>query len=88
VDPALVALGREALVVALLASAPPLLAALAVGLVAGFLQAITQVQDPALAVAPRAAAVLAATFAAGPWIGARIARLAAAALELALRSPP
>ena len=45
VDRSLVALGREALLLALAVSAPPLAAALAVALVAGVLQAATQVQE-------------------------------------------
>lgn len=86
-DPALLALGREALVEALVVSLPPLLAALAIGLAVGLLQAATQVQEPALAVAPRAAAVLAALLVSGPWMGTRLLRLAAAAFALALRGP-
>jgi len=88
VDAALIALGREALVVALLVSAPPLLAALAVGLVVGVLQAATQVQEPAVGVVPRTAAVLAALAVGGPWMGLRLVRFAAAALELAVRGSP
>lgn len=86
VDSALLALGREALLLALSVSAPPLLAALVVGLATGVLQAATQVQEPSVAVLPRVAAVIAALFLAGPWIGARLIRFAAAAWELALRS--
>ncbi len=84
-DPALLHLAREALLVALIASAPPLVAALLVGLVTGVLQAATQIQEPALAVPPRLAAVLLALAAAGPWIAARVLRFAAACLELAAR---
>lgn len=81
-DATLVALAREALLLALLASAPPLLAALLVGVVAGVLQAATQVQDASLGVVPRLAAVLVALGMAGPWMGARLARFAARCLEL------
>lgn len=87
-DSALLALGREALLVALSVSGPALLAALAVGIATGILQAATQVQDPSVAVLPRVAAVLGALFLAGPWIGARLLRFAAAAWDLALRSRP
>jgi flagellar biosynthesis protein FliQ len=82
------AVAREALVVALLASAPPLLAGLAVGLLTGILQAATQVQEPAVGVAPRLAAVLGALLLAGPWIAAQLLRFAALALDLALRAAP
>ncbi len=50
VDPVLLGLGREALVLALWVSLPPLGAALLVGLVVGALQAATQIQDPGVAV--------------------------------------
>jgi len=88
VDPTLLWLGREALLVSLLVSAPPLLAALAVGLVTGVLQAATQVQEPALGVVPRLVAVIGALAVAAPWIGARVARFAAECLDLALRVAP
>jgi type III secretion HrpO family protein len=81
-------LAREALVLSLLVSAPPLLAALLVGLVAGLLQAVTQVQDQALGAVPRIAAVLASLVLAGPWIGGRLARFAEAAFALAAGLPP
>ncbi|HEY7726517.1 MAG TPA: flagellar biosynthetic protein FliQ [Anaeromyxobacteraceae bacterium] len=83
-ETALAAVAREALWLALLASAPPLLAALLVGLVVGVLQAATQVQEPAVAVAPRVAAVLAAVALSGPLVAARIARFALDAFDLAL----
>jgi type III secretory pathway component EscS len=79
------ALGREALILVLLLSGPPLAAALLVGLVMGLLQAATQVQDPSLPVVPRLVAVLAALGLSAPWIGARLVHFAGACLELALR---
>lgn len=80
---ALLHLSREALVLALLLSAPPLLAALLSGLTTGLLQAVTQVQDPALGAVPRIAAVLVALALAGPWMGGRLARFAGEVLALA-----
>ncbi len=65
----------------LLVSAPPLLAALAVGLVAGVLQAATQVQEPSLGVVPRLVAVFVALGVSAPWVGSRLARFAQACLE-------
>ena len=85
---ALLHLSREALVLALLLSAPPLLAALLTGLVTGLLQAVTQVQDAALGAVPRIAAVLAALVLAGPWMGGRLARFAAEVLALAAGGRP
>ena len=87
-DPLLLHVGREALLVALLVSVPPLGAALLVGAVTGVVQAATQVQEPSIAVVPRLAAVLGALALAAPWIGARVARFAAECLELAMRVSP
>ncbi|HEX9307009.1 MAG TPA: flagellar biosynthetic protein FliQ [Anaeromyxobacter sp.] len=84
-DPALLHLAREALLVVLLVSAPPVGAALAVGLVTGVLQAATQVQEPSIGVVPRLVAVLGALAVASPWIGARVLRLAEECLSLAAR---
>ena len=84
----LIALGREAVMLVLVASAPPLFAALAVGLVTGVLQAATQVQEPSLGVVPRLAAVLVALGLAGPWIGARIVRFAGVCIDLIPRTAP
>jgi flagellar biosynthesis protein FliQ len=81
-------LGREALLLALLVSAPPLGAALVVGLLTGVLQAATQLQEHALGAVPRIAAVIAALLVTGPWMGARLARFAAEVLALAAGGVP
>jgi type III secretory pathway component EscS len=82
-DPVLVGLGREALVLALWVSLPPLGAALLVGLLVGALQAATQIQDPGVAVVPRLCAVIGALAVASPWIAAEVVRFATACLEQA-----
>ena len=87
-DPTLVGLGREAVTVVLLVSAPPLLAALAVGLVTSVLQTATQVQEQTLGVVPRLAAVFVALGVAAPWIGARVARFAVACIDVLPRIAP
>jgi type III secretion protein S len=87
-DPVLLHLVRETILVVLLVSAPPVGAALAVGLVTGVLQAATQVQDPSIGVVPRLVAVLGALAVASPWIGARVLRLAEECLSLAARIAP
>jgi type III secretory pathway component EscS len=87
-DPTLVPVVREAVLLALLVSGPPLAAALVVGLVVGVLQAATQVQDPAIPVVPRLVAVFVALGASGPWIGARVVRFATACFEAAARVAP
>jgi len=88
VESILLALGREAVMVVLTVSAPPLLAALAVGLVTGILQAATQVQEQSIGVGPRLGAVLVSLGIAGPWIGSRVVRFAATCIDLAGRVNP
>ncbi len=87
-DPALLAVGREAVLLVLTVSAPPLLAALVLGLATGVLQAATQVQEQTLGVVPRLAAVLVALGVTAPWIATRVVRFAGACLELAPRLSP
>ncbi len=87
-DPLLLHVAREALLLVLMVSAPPLLAALLVGLATGVLQAATQVQEQALGVVPRRAAVLGALAIAAPWIGARVVRFASDCLDLLSRVSP
>jgi flagellar biosynthesis protein FliQ len=84
----LVTITREALLVLLAVSAPPLGAALLVGIASGVLQAATQVQEQSLTTVPRLAAVLAALALAGPWIGARVVRFTAVCLDAAGRIAP
>jgi flagellar biosynthesis protein FliQ len=54
---ALVALVREAGLLALWLAAPFVVASLAAGVVTGLIGAMTQIQDPAIGLAPRVAAV-------------------------------
>lgn len=53
----LIAVVREGALLALLLAAPVLVAALVAGVVAGLVGAFTQIQDPAVALVPRVAAV-------------------------------
>ena len=87
-DPTILAAGREALLVALAVSAPPLAAALLVGLVTGALQAVTQIQDHALGAVPRLVAVLAVVGLAAPWMAARVVRFGQACIDACLRVAP
>jgi flagellar biosynthesis protein FliQ len=88
VDPVLLHLVREALLVVLLVSAPPLGAALLVALVTGVLQAATHVQEPTIGVVPRLGAVLGALALASPWIGVRVLRFAEECFAAAGRIAP
>jgi flagellar biosynthetic protein FliQ len=64
----IVALVREGLLLALLLAAPVLVAAMVAGILSGLLAAFTQIQDPAVALAPRVAGVGAAIVVFGPAI--------------------
>jgi flagellar biosynthesis protein FliQ len=57
VTQSLAALMREGLLLALLLAAPLLVAALVAGAITGLLGAFTQIQDPAVGLVPRVAAV-------------------------------
>jgi flagellar biosynthesis protein FliQ len=71
---------REALLLVLLVSAPPLVASLAVGLVVGVLQAATQIQDQTLVFVPKLVTVVLVLVALGPVLGAQILRFTQALL--------
>jgi len=77
----LLAVGREALVLMVLVSTPPVLAGLVVGVSMGLLQAVTQIQEPTLSVVPRLCAALFALAVAFPWIGGQLLRFTAAILQ-------
>ena len=63
-----IACSRDALRIALMLGGPPLLAALAVGLLVGIVQTLTQMHEPIVAQIPRQAAVLAVILAILPWM--------------------
>lgn len=61
-------LGRTALEITILVSAPVLLVTLVVGLVVSVFQAATQINDPSLSFIPKVLAVLITFALAGPWM--------------------
>jgi len=63
-----IAIGREAIFVAMLAAGPVLLISMVVGLVISLLQAITQIQEPTLAFIPKIAVAGFAMLFFGPFI--------------------
>lgn len=69
-------LAQEALLLALLLSLPALGAALLVGLVVSFLQAVTQIQDTALSFVPKLLAAAVALAVSAGWMGGEMMRLA------------
>ena len=73
----LVRLGQEALALVLLTSAPALVASLAVGVLVGLAQAVTQVQEQTLAFVPKFVGVALVLAACGGWMGAQIVRFTA-----------
>ncbi len=77
VDPnLLLGVAREALLLMVLASLPPVGASLLVGFVMSLVQATTQLQESTLTVVPKLCAAVLALVLAGPWIGAQLARFA------------
>jgi Flagellar biosynthesis pathway, component FliQ len=71
---------REGLLLAILVSAPPLLASLAVGLIVSVLQAATQVHEHTLVFVPKLVAVTLVLIAMGPLLGAQVLRFTQALL--------
>ncbi len=61
-------IGRTALEMTILVSAPVLLVTLVVGLVVSVFQAATQINDPSLSFIPKVLAVLVTFALAGPWM--------------------
>jgi flagellar biosynthetic protein FliQ len=70
----LLSLGREALLLMVIASLPPIAASLLVGFLASLFQATTQIQESTLSVVPKLVAAVGALVLTGPWMGARLAR--------------
>lgn len=60
--------GRDALYLTMMISAPLLLSALAVGLLIGIFQAATQIQEMTLSFIPKLIVLVFALLLAGPWM--------------------
>ena len=73
-ETALLSIGREALLLMVVASAPPLLSSLVAGALFSALQAITSIQESTLSVVPKLMAAILSLVVAGPWIGAQLTR--------------
>ena len=71
---------REGLLLAILVSAPPLLASLLCGFVIGIVQAATQIQDQTLAFVPKLLVVALTLLALGPVLGTQLVRFTQALL--------
>ena len=70
----LLSLGREALLLMVLASLPPIGASLVVGFVMSLFQATTQIQEQTLTFAPKMVIVFVTLAMVGPWIGHQLVR--------------
>lgn len=72
-DPQLaVDLGREALVIAALISAPVLVAGMVVGMAVGLIQALTQIQEQTVAFVPKLIAMALVLGLSLPWVLTRL----------------
>ena len=65
---AVIELGRQAVEVTLLVSAPLFIAALATGLIISIFQAATQINEATLSFIPKLVGVFVALVVAGPWM--------------------
>lgn len=74
---ALLALAREALLLMVLASLPPIGASLVVGFVMSLIQAATSIQEQTLSVVPKLCAAVLALVVAAPWIAGQLTRFTA-----------
>jgi flagellar biosynthetic protein FliQ len=74
---ALLALAREALLLMVLASLPPIGASLVVGFLMSLFQAATSIQEQALSVVPKLCAAVLALVIAAPWIAGQLTRFTA-----------
>ncbi len=61
-------LGRQALELTLVVSAPPLLAALVIGLVVSIFQAATQINEMTLSFIPKLVGMFVVLIVTGPWM--------------------
>lgn len=67
---------QEALILVLIASAPPVVLSLLVGFVIAVFQATTQIQEQTLSFAPKVVIVFGVLALAGSWIGSQLVRFA------------
>jgi flagellar biosynthesis protein FliQ len=74
-------IAREGLYLVVIASAPPLLASISIGLLVSVFQATTQIQEQTLTFVPKLIGVFASLAIFGPWIGAQLVRFTHAVLD-------
>jgi flagellar biosynthetic protein FliQ len=74
-------IGREALLLVLILSAAPVLAAMVVGLTISLFQAATQIQEQTLTFVPKIVAAFLALAIAGTWMLTQLVQFASALFE-------
>ena len=79
---AVLRIAREGLLLVLIVSSVPVLAAMLTGLIVSLFQAATQLQEQTLTVVPKIIAVFLALMIAGPWMLAQLLRFSDAMLQL------
>ena len=72
---------REALLLVLILSAPPMLASLIVGLTVSIIQATTQIQEQTLGMVPKIVTVFLVIGIAGPWMLQQVIRFTTVMLD-------
>lgn len=65
---------REGLYLVVIASGPPLVASVIIGLIVSVFQATTQIQEQTLTFVPKLVGVFLTLAIAGPWIGSQLVR--------------
>ncbi|MBU4484505.1 flagellar biosynthesis protein FliQ [bacterium] len=72
----IIGIGKQALFLTLIMTAPPVLTALLVGLTISILQATTQVQEQTLTFVPKLVSVIVVIGVTGPWMMAQLVTFA------------
>ncbi len=77
----IVSITKQALFLTLILTAPPVAAAMLIGLVISLIQATTQVQEQTLTFVPKLVAVMLALVLVGPWTMAQLVNFAQSLLD-------
>jgi flagellar biosynthesis protein FliQ len=72
---------NEALLLVLIASGPPVVVSLVIGLIIALFQAVTQIHEQTLSFVPKVVIVFGLLAILGPWIGSAIAEYARICFE-------
>ena len=81
-DPQVLTLTAQALMLVLLLSMPPIIAAAGIGLLISLIQALTQIQEQTLPFAFKLIAVIISIFATARWMGLEVYHFSLAIMKL------